>query len=157
MSDITLRRVIYRNALFIGFPFVFLGYFIRKKEREIAQINMPCLLFVLIAGFAALLMESYRANIAGIYCDIHLSLILLCPTLLVTVLRFSKYAVNDGYIGKMAAGVYFVHPLVAGFVYAVLNYSAEVTYLIVLPVIFFLSMIFSAGIIAINKRIKVFL
>jgi surface polysaccharide O-acyltransferase-like enzyme len=150
MSIAAIRQITYRNALFVGFPYVFFGYFIRKTEKKMALIKKPCLFFTLIAGFTLLLLESYLSDK---YFDIYLSLIILCPAIFFVVLKFSKYSDSSGYVGKLASGVFFVHIVV---IFKFIQQPEEGN-IYVLPLIFFLSMIASAGIIEINKRIKVFL
>jgi surface polysaccharide O-acyltransferase-like enzyme len=155
LSELT-RKTTFRNGIFMGLPFVFFGYFIRNMEKKIHErVKTSYLLFIFSCSLVCLLIESYLSNITGTVKDIHLSLIIICPTLFLTILRYSRYSTNDGYIGKLAASVYFIHPLVCVLISPALNCSAS--NLILFPLIFFLSMVFSAGVIEINKRIKVFL
>jgi len=88
--------------------------------------------------------------------DMFVSSIILCPTLVLIVFRHSKYTVNDGYIGLLASGIYFTHLLAIMLVKRIFGFGGF-NYVFAIPLVLFLSGLMTAGIIEINKRIKIFL
>ncbi|GAB6011971.1 acyltransferase [Viscerimonas tarda] len=151
-----INVILYKNAIFIGLPFIFGGYYIRSIEAKIKNIKLYGLLFPVILSFITLLVEAGNTDRSSIPNDLYVSLIVFCPTLFILVLKYSKYAPSDGYIGKLASGIYFVHILMFILVRTILNYPRE-DHIYILPITLFFSMIASAGIIELNKRLKIFL
>jgi surface polysaccharide O-acyltransferase-like enzyme len=58
----SIRLVFYRNGLFVGFPFVFLGYFIKEKEARLQRLKNHHLLYVATFSLLVLLVESFLAK-----------------------------------------------------------------------------------------------
>jgi hypothetical protein len=152
----SIKLSAYRNGLFVGFPFVFLGYLIKEKEAKLQQLKNRYVLYAATFGLIALLTESGFAKLSMNHNDILLSLIVLCPALFILILKYSRYGDNDGYIGKLASGIFFVHILIWEIITVTFDFQSE-SRIIILPVILFLSMLVSTGIIELNKRIRLFL
>ncbi|MDR1809973.1 MAG: acyltransferase [Prevotella sp.] len=154
INDYSTRLTFYRNFLFVGFPFLFFGYFIRANEKKIMQFKTQFLFFLLVVSSITLIVEACLTE-GGYPYDIFLSLPVLCSSLFLLVLKYSSYSVSDGYMSKFASGIYFVHLLVIAFVRYLLGHTS--VGIIILPEVLFLSMALSAGIIALNKRMRLFL
>jgi len=144
-----------RNFLFMGFPFVFIGYYINKKRIEDKGISLKLLIGLSLFFLALLLAESYYLYLSPLknHHDFYVSLIFLCPLLFLLVMKISRYKEDDGYISKLASAIYFVHMLVIGLIRSVSGTDD----LLNLPAVILLSTVISAGIIVVNKRIKIFL
>lgn len=144
-----------RNALFVGLPFIFLGNYIRAQKSKIEKIGNKTIFLLLIVSTILLLLESYICFTNNSGKDLYYALIAMCPLLFIFTLKHSKQAVNDGYIGLLASGIYFTHVLAMGIVYNIFPHEEFKIY--ILPLIIFLSMIISVVVIQLNKRIKIFL
>lgn len=155
ISEVELSVYCSRNFLFFGFPFVFVGYYIHKKEFQktvFAQSGVLYLLtFILLV---VLLVESWLSYKMGAQRgDFYFSLIFLCPLLFLSVLKNSQYKSDDGYIAKLSSGVYFIHILV---MYLMQGFS-YLEYVILYPTVLFLSLLAAVPLVELNKRLKVFL
>jgi len=145
------------NIFAIGFPFLAIGYYINKNKQTINLISKSTLLILLVFSFLLLLLESYfsikyRAiyNIAygGAF---HFILPLICPLFFIYIMKFPVYRESDGFISKLASGIYFIHPML------IMILSLELSHYKFFAVILFLSMIVATGLIHLNKKIRLFL
>jgi len=155
VADAAIRVFMYRNALFFCFPFVFLGYFINEKKETLKQVNNALLLLIIVASLLVLLYEVSRYYNDGIIMDMYYSIIILAPALLALILKKAVYKRDDGYIGLLTSGIYYIHPLII-YILSVC-YPLNEKYIYILPVVLVLSAITTAGVIEVNKRIKIFL
>jgi surface polysaccharide O-acyltransferase-like enzyme len=147
---------IYRNGLFYGLPFLFIGYYIRMYEQKLKNIKNLYLYLIAFACMVVVFVESYYSfSIRYIY-DMLLIAPVLCPVLFLIILKHSKFAASDGYIGNLASGVYFTHVMVITLVMSVFGERIE-DKIFYLPLVFFVSMLMSAMLIELNKRVKWFL
>ena len=144
-----------RNGLFVGLPFIFLGNYIRSYEEKLNKISNSIILVLLIVFTIVLLGESYYCLVTQAGKDLFFSLIMVCPLALIYILRISTYKADNGYIGQLASGIYFTHILAMVMVNIIFPQPEMKIY--VLPLIIFLSLIISAVVIELNKRIKIFL
>ncbi|NDV69272.1 acyltransferase family protein [Dysgonomonas sp. 25] len=155
---IVYKYYFFRNFLFFGFPFVFIGYFLFDALKSSTLLcNRKILILAIVIGFALLFIERSIMEhlIPGYnYGDFYFALFFLCPALVLFVLAISRYKNVDGYISKLASCIYFAHMLVIDLFY-ILSPGLPIQYLFV--IIIFISAIFSVSIIELNKRIKLFL
>ncbi|WP_108822987.1 acyltransferase family protein [Dysgonomonas sp. Marseille-P4361] len=159
---IYMYPTIVRTFLFMGFPFMFSGYYIKKmnlEERPFFKSNYVVLLSTVL--FALLILESvllyYNFKVGEldpVKDEIYLVSPFVAPLIFLSVLKFSKYELGgDNYIAKVTASIYYVH-VVAIFLVNGSPYNADA---IMFPISFLLSMIFAAAIIELNKRVRIFL
>lgn len=153
--DLDIPLPCYRNFLFFGFPFLFIGYFISKYKIVEKNYSIKVIIGLLILLLIFFFIEMYYIYTYYIdqYTDFYWSIIFLCPLLFVLVMRFSHYKVADAYISKLASSVYFVHMLVLEISHSLFGSNDLANF----PVTILLAFIMSAGIIAINKRLNIFL
>lgn len=153
------RDPIFRGFLTVGLPFMFAGYFIRTKEKMSKLLFSTRLLQILLSiGLIMLFTEQYVIHkhfvFYPFFADRYISLIFLCPILFLYILRISKYKNTDGYISKLSSAVYFIHILII-FLFSLMNIFGSIQ--VSVPLIIFITFVFSAGIIELNKRLKIFL
>lgn len=104
---------IYRNFLFVGFPFLTVGYLIAKnKEKLLGRIN--ALIALSVIGGVLLILEGL-ANLIFIpnhneNFDILFSLIVVSPFLFMLLMSSSR-ATSSSIYSDLSACIYFVHPL----------------------------------------------
>ena len=149
---------IWRNFIFIGFPFIFIGYYIRKKmlieKKKIRNKTAFIILF-----FIVLLIESYFTHTFKTKAEFYLIIPFLCPLLFISIMQIKSPAptiipVSDNYISKLASFIYFVHILIILFIKQI--FTPIDSMILFFPVLF-LSMLLSAAVIELNKRIRIFL
>ncbi len=139
------------NGIFFGFPFIVLGYYIQKKGY--VNIRPLYLYMILFISLITLLIESYQGYKTNIYHNLFLSLYILCPVLIICIQKGVNHSVEKYDISKLAAGIYFVHILVAGQIIPI----AETNNIYRLPFIMIVSVLLAIFIVLINKRIKILL
>ena len=162
MLDIHIHMypTISRSFLFYGIPFVYVGMFLKNSNVENSSFVKSSKIYIWsILLLITLCLESYLVyTIKGQEVDppkddFFLSIVFLCPMLFLIIQRIGKYVENDGYISKLASGVYFVHILV---IFLIVGSPYQADYLL-FPVYLFVSVVFAAVIIGINRRVKLFL
>jgi hypothetical protein len=155
--NITITFKYIRCFLFLGFPFIYLGYYLRKyKLDKIAAYNRTklfSLTFICLLGLLLEVFLAYKEILPGKYQDFYVMLFPLCPLIFMSVLKISKTVESDGYIGKLASAIYFIHFI---FIY-ILQDSLNLSYDSLYIVIVFFSILASACLIEVNKRLKIFL
>lgn len=160
--DIYMYPTIVRTFLFMGFPFMFSGYYIKKmnlEDKSFFKSNYVVILSVVL--FALLLLEStliyYNFKVGEldpVKDEIYFVSPFVAPLIFLSVLKFSKYELGgENYLAKMTASIYYVH-VVAIFLVNGSPYHADA---FMFPVVFFLSMVFAAAIIELNKRVRIFI
>ena len=145
----------FRNGLFLGFPFITMGYYICKYDLE-KKINDKFLLAVIVFNIAGLLFDSYIAYLLSIKRDLYLSLPFLCPALLGFIFKHSRHKPVNlylTYLGSMSSAVYFIHYYMVRISDA---FGAGYGFY-KLPFIIGTSLAISVIVIFLNKRIKIFL
>lgn len=102
----------HRNFLFLGFPFFFLGYLIHHQQWH-RQLSSTTCTKLLVLGSGLLLTESainYAMPQMQAGFDNYVSLLLICPPLLVYLLQ-SQHVISSRLLGETATAVYLSHPL----------------------------------------------
>ena len=103
---------LYRNGVFIGFPFFAIGYLLRRHPVSLANRWSVRAVRLLITGALALVlaeaMANYRAG--GGEFDILLSLIVACPLLFVAA-EENERPDDTRMLARMSTAIYLVHPL----------------------------------------------
>ena len=142
---------VFCNGIFFGFPFIVLGYYIQKMGYvNVKSLHLYIILFI---SLITLLLESYQGYKTNIYHNLFLSLYILCPLLIICIQKRAKYNIEKYDISKLAAGIYFVHILVAGQIIPI----AETNNIYRLPFIMIVSVLLAIFIVLIDKRIKILL
>ncbi|MDH6355268.1 surface polysaccharide O-acyltransferase-like enzyme [Dysgonomonas sp. PH5-45] len=147
--------IVYRNCFFEGFPFVFMGYFLKQKDiiSKLSKYKIVILGLALLFS-VTLFAEVYIGFKNKWGMDIYLSLLPLCALLFILVMFFPKYSDKPDYIqSNLPSGIYFSHMLVLEFV---LSGTSGERY-ILLPEIIFLTILLASVIVIVNKRIKIFI
>ncbi|MEZ6049367.1 MAG: acyltransferase [Planctomycetaceae bacterium] len=102
---------IYRNFLFVGFPFFIMGYLIHKHDFVNRSSLIP-LLVGLVFGVLAVLLESHWNWVVGSYpdpLDLLLGLLVISPVIFLLVMKSPVYG-SISTLGLYANGIYFIHP-----------------------------------------------
>lgn len=155
ISNASIRVLIFRNALFFCVPFLFLGYYIKEKQDKLKQIPNLALIVITTIGFITILYESSLLAGPKTIVELYYGMIIIAPALFILILKKSVFKVDDGYVGLLTSGIYYVHPLAIYILEA--NYKLSDMHIYMLPAVLILSALLTAGIIEINKRIKIFL
>lgn len=151
MENLELPYRSFCNGIFIGYPFIVLGYYLQNRNIP-DRIKKRYAYIILLFTLATLLIESYWGFKLETYHNIFISLYIICPILFICILKGSSVATKD-YIGKLASGIYYVHILVL----SVIIPLSETGNIYKLPSIAAVSILLSIFIIIINKRIRIFL
>jgi hypothetical protein len=108
----------YRNFLFDCFPFLTIGFLIKKYEWDVKR--NPSLWFVFLSVLAVVT-EAY-VNIEflklskGESVDLLFSLLLACPLLFI-YFKNLKYKTDSKILASISTAIYFIHPLLMFYVY----------------------------------------
>lgn len=141
------------NGIFFGYPFIAIGYYIRKK-RVVENIKPVYIYLLLVAGFVALFTQSYLDYGIEMYRNLSTALIILCPALFICIIKGAKQGGNTNeYVGKLASGIYYVHILVIAMIIPL----SETDNIYKYPIIAAVSILLAIFITFLNKRIKIFL
>lgn len=146
----------FRNGLFIGLPFVAIGYF--AKEKNLVQKAKDIhLIPIIIIGIVFLVLDSYRSYTVSFFRDIYLAQMLICPSVLLLILKHSKPTTTDNLVisnlSSLSASIYFVHYLV---IRDMSTLAAEYNVFKFATVVF-ICLWLSIIILFINKRVRIFL
>lgn len=145
-----LRFFKYRNFLFMGIPFVLLGNLIKNinfNQYKKLTISLVIIVFSILIFESNTYIHKYQ-----IIPNIYLSLIILCPILMISVLQHSKkkIVINDD-IGQLSSAIFFIHPAVLFLI------DIPVSNIFILPFVIIASVFLSFAIIQANKSLKIFL
>jgi surface polysaccharide O-acyltransferase-like enzyme len=140
------------NGVFFGFPFIASGYYIRKKNLMEA-VKSSYTYIILLISLITLLLESYWGYKTDIRHNLFLSLYIFCPVLFIRILKHPGYATGKDHIGKISAGIYYVHILVVTWIIPL----SETNNICKLPFVAIVSVLLSIFIVLMNKRIKILL
>lgn len=145
-----LRFFKYRNFLFMGIPFVLLGNLI--KNFDFSQYKRLTIGLVVISLVALIFESGIYINKLGTSPNIYISLIVICPALMIFVLQNSKkkLVINED-IGQLSSAIFFIHPAVLFLI------DIPVLNLFKLPFVIITSIFISFAIIQANKSLKIFL
>jgi surface polysaccharide O-acyltransferase-like enzyme len=154
-TDLTLTN----NFIHFGFPFIFGGYYIRKKgfvEKKTASNVYKAIALLLL--FIVLGMESYFTYINRTEVSMYFVFPFLCPLLFIAILQIklpeSAISPSDNYISKLSGSIFYIHFLVIFFTKRTFPHISDTV--LFFPILF-LSMLLSVAVIELNKRIRIFL
>lgn len=111
LDKLSNMNFIHRNFLFLGFPFFYLGYIIRKEKYFNYYSNIK-LLFIFFLGLGLLLSESfynYKNPLNDGGFDNYFSLILVAPSLFLLISR-SQITTTNQKITLISTVIYLIHP-----------------------------------------------
>ncbi len=143
---------LYRNFLFFGFPFLGLGFLIRKHLNFIQKISIYWILCGFLIGLGSLYLEvNFNFQTFGKYKNMDLlgSLLLICPVIFIFCIRF-KWSFHSQNWALSANAIYFIHPF---FIWLLLSFN-HLTSVINTLLIFLLSLFSSLFLIKINQRFQ---
>lgn len=152
-----IRNIPVRNFVFMGLPFIAIGYAMSNNNFIFTSKKWLKNKYVLIFLFLTLIIESninyYYVGKTGF--DFFLSLFILCPILVQHILNNSKNAeVESDFISKLSSAIYFIHPLIIFLLNDIfVNYSNNKLYILVI----LFSLLFGTSLINLNKKINIFL
>ena len=140
----------YRNGFFIGFPFLYLGYLIRKYDFK-TLLSTKVAITTLILGLIVLFTEVTVYTLDGNkFSDLYLGALLICPSAVIICLRHPfkvKNSIFVEYFSDISTGIYFIHLF---FVFKMMHLDYNIY---MLPVIFLTSILASIPIIFINRHL----
>ena len=140
----------YRNGFFIGFPFLYMGYLIRKYDFK-SFFSTKKIIAILILGFILLFTEITVYRIDGDkFSDLYLGALLICPAAVTICLRHPlkvKNSIFVEYFSDISTGIYFIHLF---FVFRMMHVDYNIC---ILPVVFLTSLLASIPIIFINRHL----
>ncbi len=145
-----------RNYIFLAVPFVFFGFCLRKYQNKILKIKKLYIYIILIESIILLIIESYLFYTPNRWpLDFYLSLIIICPTILIVLLMTPKFTkAENSSIAKLSEGVYFIQYFSIS---VIMLFPLEISFLAKSFMTFFISLLFSYCIIQLNKKIDLFL
>ncbi len=144
----------YRNFLFLGYPFITLGFLIHKNEHMIISLFNQKSWKILIPIFTILLMgEMYLWNKIGLPfegTDFFITLLFLCPLIFIFAIKDKKMRVGSDK-ANFSSAIYFIHPLCILLLggYTTTNFKSWDTYILIAT----FSLIISVALIEINKKL----
>lgn len=145
-----------RNGIYFGFPLIAIGYYCRTMDIA-NKIKTSYIIIALIIGILALFAESYLIyTISTKGRDLYLSSLIVAPTAIMLTIKYPKYKKGElytTYLAHLGSAIYFCHFLVIK-EFTIFE-DKEAIYRF--PFILLLTVILSIIIIAVNKRIKIFL
>lgn len=142
-----------RTFLFIGLPFIFIGYFIKGANIEDEfKVSLKTYLLTTIL-ILCVIVESYLPLYFNRATDYYIVLPILCPILFIIILRKGKYISSNSFIAKLSSAIYFSHMLILFLVQNTFSYTNTKLFMIVLP----LSFLSSILIVCLNKYLRIFL
>jgi len=140
----------FRNFLFLGIPFFFIGYLIKKWDVDTHKKIILKLTFLISILFAFEIILTYKLQ--EFYSkDFYISLIFLCPLLIKCVINYSKYAKSNNELGSLSSAMYLSHIFIIFISYQF--FSNAMT----LPFVILMTILFSYLVIYANKSLKIFL
>lgn len=150
--DIILNKHhVHRNALFLSFPFMFIGYYIRKNRLQ-DKFSLKAVLLFLMIGFITLISESYFNYInpdrEGGF-DNFASLIIICPAFFMLFLKLDIKGKSKS-LALYSSSIYLIHILIMWMLYDIFELGG--TFLTVATIL--LSALISYLIIKINAKVK---
>lgn len=142
-----------RTFLFMGLPFIYIGYYIRaNKIEDTFKLSYQTYIIATIL-IVSIFVESYLPLHFNRATDFYLALPILCPILFLIVLKKEKCVVTDGFMGKLPNAIYYSHMMILLIISQNTVYASTKLFLIAL----FFTLVVSTGIIYLNKHLKIFL
>lgn len=140
------------NGVFFGYPLLSLGYYVQRTDLT-NKIKSNHLYILLVISVVLVFLESYLNFTKFHYCNLFVTHYLLCPLLLMYVLRRKEPRLKINNLGKIASGVYYVHVLVTMKIILL----DEFDNIYKLPLIAAVSVLLAIFAFLINKRVKILL
>lgn len=143
----------HRNGLFLGFPFFFMGYLIRKYKTYKRFNKLQSVMLLLVALFAGALeaiINHSQPDMQGTF-DNSLALLISCPAVFIFFINMTFEGENRN-LSSYATGIYFSHLWIVIFLNHFFNFSPTLLTVITLV----LSTIATFILIRINKRFPFF-
>lgn len=151
------RTLLYRNLIFVGFPFFFTGILLANfiaKKRDAILNKFWFVLLILIASFFLVIIEAaFNYHLApGYHRDILLSSLPFSCVLFLTVylLGLKHQLLFAKGFGRISTATFFIHPLFI----AVLSKLGVDSGFLMFSLVSLLSLIFSLSVIWINDNIR---
>lgn len=138
---------LYRNFLFVCFPFLTVGFLINRQKAKISSVKYGLLLTIL--AVLCVIAEAYfnYKNIGSESTDILISLLFACP-LLFLYFKNKYIKTNSKFLANLSTAIYVVHPLImkSDFYKNITSFKILIFLVILLPVSF--------ALVYISKKIK---
>lgn len=101
-----------RSGLFLGFPFIAMGYLLQKKNYTLKLKESTTLALILLL-FAIQYLEALwvRTQFSDILAESYLTTIFIIALLLLYANKHNAYAQSWQPITKLSGGIYLIHPL----------------------------------------------
>lgn len=143
----------YRNGIFMAFPFLTIGYLLRKWKAQ-EYFKSWQLLTIVVVSLCTLMIESYVGFASRELHNLNLSALLFAPAMLLFFIKnpllVDKATWNE-YLGYIPNGVYYIHVFFIFKFYSVNNNIYNI------PIVFVSSVLATIVLTFVNKRIKIFL
>jgi len=154
--EILSKISVSRNFIFLGFPFISIGYLIKAEKITLQKIIKPQHSWGwVILAISLLLLESHIGKIIKpIGTDFYLALFFLCPLLFLMFKDYPAKTMKSDFYAKLYVAIYFLHPLMIFLSKKIFpEFNNSIHYLMVL----ILSFAGSIVLIYLNRKIKIFL
>lgn len=112
LKNFDLISLPFRNVLFFGIPFFFIGYLM--NFIDISFFSRKKLLTLLVTSVFFIVLESYLTLIfvdVGVNWDLLFSLMFISPIIFLLFLK-GNYALSTKNLAHYSSGLYFIHPLI---------------------------------------------
>lgn len=139
--------LLYRNFLFVCFPFLTIGFLINKRQIDLSKYKNSWLLVILsVLCVVAEAFFNYK-NISTESTDILLSLIFACPLLFLYCQKI-YFKTTSKILASLSTAIYVVHPLImkSDFYKDIESFEILIFLVILIPVSF--------ALVYINKKLK---
>lgn len=143
----------YRNFLFLGYPFLAIGFLIHKHEEKILRIfNKKNGTIALIISSVLLMSEMYLYNLSGLPfagTDLFYSLLILCPVVFIFTVKYAVMSANSN-VANFSSGIFFIHPFLIFTIGGICGGFKSWDIFIFFA---FLSVITTAALVVVNKKL----
>lgn len=139
-----------RTFLFMGLPFIFIGYYIKANSIENSFRLSYRTYLIIVLLIVTVFIESYLPPYFNRATDFYLALPLVCPLLFIVIMKNGRIRASSGYVDKLSTAIYFCHLLVLILIREYIGYNNTRLFLIAMPTTFLISTI----LLYINKRIR---
>lgn len=151
-NELFNRYPMYRNFLFDCFPFLAIGFLIKKYEWDVKR--NPSLWLVLLSVTAVIAEAFVNIQIFKLSkkesVDLLFSLLIACPLLFI-YFKNLKYKTDSKILASISTAIYFIHPLLMFYVY-----KSENLFVLQHADFFFVSSLILSSLVLVflNRRLK---
>ncbi|KQS91527.1 acyltransferase family protein [Chryseobacterium sp. Leaf394] len=151
-NELFNRYPMYRNFLFDCFPFLTIGFLIKKYEWDVKR--NPSLWLVLLSVTAVIAEAFVNIQILKLSkkesVDLLFSLLIACPLLFI-YFKNLKYKTDSKILASISTAIYFIHPLLMFYVY-----KSENLFVLQHADLFFVSSLILSSLVLVflNRRLK---